>query len=109
MVQGFSLPHGGFCHRCRLSISKKKRGRPPKNSTPSTSKHVESLSKIVTDAQPFNLTKLDDDDDLADIDGLTPKQAEAWLKNIDILREKIAEKASGSTPKEDPVVKDSEK
>ncbi|KAK7260138.1 hypothetical protein RIF29_25934 [Crotalaria pallida] len=86
----------------------KKRGRPPKNSTPSSSKQTVTPSKDAPEPQPFDLTQIDEDD-LAEIDGLSPKQAEVWLKNIDVLRERIASKASLTPTNEETMNKDNEK
>ncbi|KAK7266959.1 hypothetical protein RIF29_19621 [Crotalaria pallida] len=86
----------------------KKRGRPPKNSTPSSSKQTVTPFKDAPEPQPFDLTQIDEDD-LAGIDGLSPKQAEVWLKNIDVLRERIAGKASLIPTNEETMNKDNEK
>ncbi|KAK7289722.1 hypothetical protein RIF29_03587 [Crotalaria pallida] len=49
-------------------------------------------------------TKVDfsqlDDDDLEDIENLSPKQAELWMQKIDILRAKIKEKATSAGSKQ---------
>ncbi|KAK7275572.1 hypothetical protein RIF29_16691 [Crotalaria pallida] len=67
----------------------KKRGRPPKSTSPSTSK---TPTRDVLSTQALDMSQIDDDD-FAEIDNLTPKQAKAWLKNLDVLREKIKGKS----------------
>ncbi|KAK7273602.1 hypothetical protein RIF29_14658 [Crotalaria pallida] len=66
----------------------KKRGRPPK--TPSSSKSKASSES--PGSQKLDFTQLDEED-LTEIDSLSPKQAERLLKNLDVLREKIKGKA----------------
>ncbi|KAK7267879.1 hypothetical protein RIF29_20559 [Crotalaria pallida] len=70
----------------------KKRGRPPKSTPQSSNKQHDSPSREVLDPQPSDLTQIDDDD-LAMINNLSPKQAEVWLKNLDVLCERIKGKS----------------
>ncbi|KAK7250588.1 hypothetical protein RIF29_33113 [Crotalaria pallida] len=65
----------------------KKRGRPPKS--PASQAKSKPASQV-------DLSLLDDED-IADIDSLSPKQAEALLKNIDVIHEKL----KGKTPVSD--------
>ncbi|KAK7251616.1 hypothetical protein RIF29_34962 [Crotalaria pallida] len=71
----------------------KKIGHPP-NSPATHQKTVTGKSKGV------DLSQLDEDD-LEDLDNLTPKQAETLLKNMDVIREKLKEKVP--TPQEPSV------
>ncbi|KAK7267604.1 hypothetical protein RIF29_20282 [Crotalaria pallida] len=73
-------------------MSKKKRGRPSKNATPSSSKQPTTTPRETPDPLTFDLSQLDDED-LIEIDNLTPKQIEAWLKNLDLLRDRIKNKS----------------
>ncbi|KAK7259328.1 hypothetical protein RIF29_24932 [Crotalaria pallida] len=71
----------------------KKRGRPPK--TPSSASKKDDTGSVGDTGTP---SKVDfsqlDDEDLHDIDNLSPKQAELWIQKIDALRAKIKEKAT---------------
>ncbi|KAK7274696.1 hypothetical protein RIF29_15793 [Crotalaria pallida] len=67
----------------------KKRGRPPK--TP-------SKQKTSHDNLTVDLSQLDEED-IVDIDSLTPKQAATLLKNIDAIRERL----KGKTPATDEI------
>ncbi|KAK7251357.1 hypothetical protein RIF29_34470 [Crotalaria pallida] len=69
----------------------KKRGRPPKSHGPSEKASIDS-QKI-----GLELSELDEED-LADIDSLSPKQAEKLMKNLDLIREKLKGKAPVSIP-----------
>ncbi|KAK7266123.1 hypothetical protein RIF29_18763 [Crotalaria pallida] len=71
----------------------KKRGRPPKTPSSSARKAPDVHSSHDEEHVKFDLAQLDDDD-LADIESLTPKKAEVLLRNLDVLREKIKEKAT---------------
>ncbi|KAK7267148.1 hypothetical protein RIF29_19812 [Crotalaria pallida] len=77
----------------------KKRGRPPK--TPS---FVIKTDETDTTSPYGTPSKIDfsqlDEEDLEDIDNLSPKQVELWVQKIDILRAKIQEKASAIGNKE---------
>ncbi|KAK7281125.1 hypothetical protein RIF29_08841 [Crotalaria pallida] len=61
----------------------KKRGRPPKTASNKKTSH---------DNLTVDLSQLDEED-IADIDSLTPKQAATLLKNIDAIRERLKGKA----------------
>ncbi|KAK7289681.1 hypothetical protein RIF29_03511 [Crotalaria pallida] len=65
----------------------KKRGRPPKSPSPS------STTSNETQRQGLDLLELDDED-LTDIDGLSPKQADKLLENLEAIRLKLQEKTS---------------
>ncbi|KAK7260087.1 hypothetical protein RIF29_25838 [Crotalaria pallida] len=69
-----------------------KRGRPPKKSPHSSNKQPSTPSRDVFDSQMFDLTQIDEDD-LAEIGNLSPKQAQLWLKNLDLLRQRIKGKS----------------
>ncbi|KAK7281267.1 hypothetical protein RIF29_09090 [Crotalaria pallida] len=75
-----------FSHRWPCMA--KKWGRPPK--TPSSSKSKASSES--PGSQKLDFTQLDEED-LTEIDSLSPKQTERLLKNLDVLREKIKGKA----------------
>ncbi|KAK7243103.1 hypothetical protein RIF29_37888 [Crotalaria pallida] len=84
----------------------RKRGRPPK--TPSSTN--KSVTSKPTDHSGSH-SKVDfsqlDEDDLEDIDNLSPKQAELWMNKIDILRAKIQEKGVPAGNKDsEPIIKD---
>ncbi|KAK7259701.1 hypothetical protein RIF29_25314 [Crotalaria pallida] len=68
----------------------KKRGRPPKSPNPSAITYNESQK------QGLDLLEIDDED-LADIDGLSPKQANKLLKNLEVIRLKLQEKTTESS------------
>ncbi|KAK7273312.1 hypothetical protein RIF29_14361 [Crotalaria pallida] len=63
----------------------KKRERPPKSPNPNANTSNE------TQKRGLDLLELDEDD-MADIDGLSPKQAEKLLKNLDLIHAKLKEK-----------------
>ncbi|KAK7273508.1 hypothetical protein RIF29_14560 [Crotalaria pallida] len=84
----------------------KKRGRPPKNTPQSSNKKHDVPSRDVPYPQPFDLTQIDDDD-LTEIDNLSPKQAEIWLKNLNVLRERIKGKSIDDPKIIDKLTKDS--
>ncbi|KAK7287456.1 hypothetical protein RIF29_00735 [Crotalaria pallida] len=69
----------------------KRRGRPPK--TPSLTSKNDSQNDDNNSGSPqkLDITQLDEED-IADIDALSPKQAELWIQKIDVLRAKIKEK-----------------
>ncbi|KAK7255774.1 hypothetical protein RIF29_29193 [Crotalaria pallida] len=66
----------------------RKRGRPPKTPSSSGKKPPSKPQDTIDDQPRLDLNQLDEDD-LEEIDNLTPKKAEALLKNLDLLREKI--------------------
>ncbi|KAK7255480.1 hypothetical protein RIF29_28890 [Crotalaria pallida] len=69
----------------------KKSGRPPKS--PSSAAKNNNSDRDLTSCSPTkDKDSLLDDEDLTDIDNLSPKQAALWLQKIDALREKIKEK-----------------
>ncbi|KAK7289712.1 hypothetical protein RIF29_03570 [Crotalaria pallida] len=70
----------------------KKRGRPPKTPTSTSSKDHSPSTHDSPGPQRLDLSQLDEED-MAEIDSLSPKQAERLLKNLDVLREKIKGKA----------------
>ncbi|KAK7267266.1 hypothetical protein RIF29_19933 [Crotalaria pallida] len=65
----------------------RKRGRPPKSPGPYEIAHTDSQK------HGLDLSELDEVD-LADIDSLSPKQAEKLMKNLDLIREKLKGKAT---------------
>ncbi|KAK7243349.1 hypothetical protein RIF29_38142 [Crotalaria pallida] len=67
----------------------RKRGRPPKSPSPSS---TEDLSKTSPVSQLHDIEILDEDD-MADIDNLSPKQAEVLLKNMEAIRSRIKGKS----------------
>ncbi|KAK7251034.1 hypothetical protein RIF29_33899 [Crotalaria pallida] len=69
----------------------KKRGRPPKFPNPNVNSNNE------TQKQGLDLLELDEED-MADIDGLSPKQADKLLKNLDLIRAKLKGKTSRVMP-----------
>ncbi|KAK7290262.1 hypothetical protein RIF29_04556 [Crotalaria pallida] len=70
----------------------RKRGRPPKTSSSSAKKQLNAHDVDDGIQKKLDVTLLDDED-LEEIDNLTPKKAEELLKNLDVLHEKIKEKA----------------
>ncbi|KAK7255772.1 hypothetical protein RIF29_29191 [Crotalaria pallida] len=70
----------------------KKRGRPPKTPSSSAKKTPTKPLDDLDEITQHSLMEIDDED-LEDIDSLSPKKAAALLKNIDVLREKIVERA----------------
>ncbi|KAK7267908.1 hypothetical protein RIF29_20589 [Crotalaria pallida] len=68
----------------------KKKGRPPK------SPNLLSKTEITAENMPASPLRAEsphfDEEDLTDIEILSPKQAELWLQKIDALREKISAK-----------------
>ncbi|KAK7259753.1 hypothetical protein RIF29_25366 [Crotalaria pallida] len=75
----------------------KKRGRPPKSPNPKTP-DPSSSTNVETQKQGLDLLELDEED-LADIDGLSPKQAEKLLRNLDVIRTKLQGKSSEASMK----------
>ncbi|KAK7289768.1 hypothetical protein RIF29_03690 [Crotalaria pallida] len=77
----------------------RKRGRPPK--TPS---FVNKSALNKDSDQDGTPSKVDfsqlDDDDIEDIDNLTPKQAAVWIQKIDVLRAKIQERTDPTSSKD---------
>ncbi|KAK7256171.1 hypothetical protein RIF29_29608 [Crotalaria pallida] len=71
----------------------KKRGRPPKTPSSSARKAPDVHSNHDDEHVKFDLAQLDDDE-LADIESLTPKKVDDLLRNLDALREKIKDKAT---------------
>ncbi|KAK7255703.1 hypothetical protein RIF29_29122 [Crotalaria pallida] len=71
----------------------RKRGRPPKTPVSSSKTKDDFDGNSSRSPEKVDLSQLEDDD-LEDIDNLSPKQAELWIQKIDILRAKIKEKAS---------------
>ncbi|KAK7256555.1 hypothetical protein RIF29_30009 [Crotalaria pallida] len=79
----------------------KKRGRPPK--TPSSSKSKDCSPELESPGpQKLDFSQLDEED-LAEIDSLSPKQAERLLKNLDVLREKIKGKTIMEEQQREPL------
>ncbi|KAK7273816.1 hypothetical protein RIF29_14879 [Crotalaria pallida] len=70
----------------------KRRGRPPKSPTSSAKKATNDPDDDDGTRRKLDVTLIDDED-LEEIDNLTPKKAEMLLKNLDLLREKVKEKA----------------
>ncbi|KAK7290347.1 hypothetical protein RIF29_04691 [Crotalaria pallida] len=69
----------------------KRRGRPPK--TPSSTTKNDSQNDVINSGSPQKLDFMQlDEEDIAYIDALSPKQAELWMQKIDVLRAKIKEK-----------------
>ncbi|KAK7244746.1 hypothetical protein RIF29_39572 [Crotalaria pallida] len=73
----------------------KKRGRPPKTPSSQSKKTVGKAGNNVGTPSKVDFGDLDDED-LDDINNLSPKQAELWMKKIDLLRAKIQERASNN-------------
>ncbi|KAK7243851.1 hypothetical protein RIF29_38664 [Crotalaria pallida] len=77
----------------------RKRRRPPK--TPSSVNKSASNKDSDQNGTP---SKVDfsqlDDDDIEDIDNLTPKQAGVWIQKIDVLRAKIQERTDPTSSKD---------
>ncbi|KAK7287146.1 hypothetical protein RIF29_00220 [Crotalaria pallida] len=65
----------------------KKRGRPPKTPSSSAKKPQSIDPKTIEEDLQQGLVQLDDDD-LENLDSLSPKKVMALLKNLDALREK---------------------
>ncbi|KAK7251169.1 hypothetical protein RIF29_34124 [Crotalaria pallida] len=77
----------------------KQKGMPPKTPT-STSKSTNGNDNKPSESpQRIDFSQLDDED-LADIDSLSPKQAELWIQKIDVLRAKIKQKTDNSVNNE---------
>ncbi|KAK7281913.1 hypothetical protein RIF29_10288 [Crotalaria pallida] len=70
----------------------KKRGRPPKSPNPTATTNIEPQK------QGLDLQELDEED-MADIDGLSPKQADKLLRNLEVIRTKLQGKSSESLEK----------
>ncbi|KAK7260355.1 hypothetical protein RIF29_26331 [Crotalaria pallida] len=70
----------------------KKRGRPLKNKSQSFSKQHGSPIRDTLDPQTFDILQMDEED-LVEIDNLSPKQVEVWLKNLEVLRDRIKGKS----------------
>ncbi|KAK7267673.1 hypothetical protein RIF29_20351 [Crotalaria pallida] len=66
----------------------KKRGHPPKNTPQASSNQQANPSRDAIDPQAFDIMQLDEED-LQEIDNLSPKQAVVWLKNLDVIRDRI--------------------
>ncbi|KAK7282272.1 hypothetical protein RIF29_10921 [Crotalaria pallida] len=76
----------------------KKRGRPPKTPNPKT---PDPPTSTINETQKQGLDLMDlDEEDLADIDGLSPKQAERMLRNLDAIRTKLQGKTVDSSVKD---------
>ncbi|KAK7251033.1 hypothetical protein RIF29_33898 [Crotalaria pallida] len=73
----------------------KKRGRPPNSPLPSP-KPCDPIPETPSKHDSIQF----DEEDLADIESLSPKQAVEWLKKIEALREKIMTKAVPNANKE---------
>ncbi|KAK7255466.1 hypothetical protein RIF29_28876 [Crotalaria pallida] len=71
----------------------KKRGRPQKNTPQSSSKQHDKPARDTFEPQTFDISQIDEED-LVEIDNLSPKQAEVWLKNLDVLRDRIKGKSA---------------
>ncbi|KAK7287522.1 hypothetical protein RIF29_00803 [Crotalaria pallida] len=67
----------------------KKKGRPPKSPSPKPSPNTPNTSSIPKNLDLLNL----DEDDMEDIEDLSPKKAGSILKKLDELRAKIKGKA----------------
>ncbi|KAK7268027.1 hypothetical protein RIF29_20710 [Crotalaria pallida] len=73
----------------------KKSGRPPKTPSSQSKKTVGKAGNNVGTPSKVDFGDLDDED-LDDINNLSPKQAELLMKKIDLLRAKIQERASNN-------------
>ncbi|KAK7259546.1 hypothetical protein RIF29_25155 [Crotalaria pallida] len=83
----------------------KKRGRPPKSPL-SSSKTIINEPKIETITPSKDGISHLDEEDLEDIENLSPKQAPLWIQKIDALREKIRAKSGKTYDKEVPTMAD---
>ncbi|KAK7260252.1 hypothetical protein RIF29_26150 [Crotalaria pallida] len=69
----------------------RKRGRLPKTPSSSAKKTPGKQDSIDGDHERFDVSHLDEED-LEDIENLSPKKVETLLRNLDLLRDKIKEK-----------------
>ncbi|KAK7256458.1 hypothetical protein RIF29_29908 [Crotalaria pallida] len=83
----------------------RKRRRPPKTPVSSSKTKDDVDGNSSGSPEKIDLSQLEDDD-LEDIDNLSPKQAELWIQKIDILRAKIKEKASNPEKQTPSINKD---
>ncbi|KAK7250848.1 hypothetical protein RIF29_33574 [Crotalaria pallida] len=81
----------------------KMRGRPPKTPSSTLSKDRSPSHHDSPGTQKLDFSQLDEED-MAEIDSLSPKQAERLLKNLDVLREKIKGKAVMEEQQKEPVI-----
>ncbi|KAK7273606.1 hypothetical protein RIF29_14662 [Crotalaria pallida] len=70
----------------------KRRGRPPKSPSSSAKKATNDPDDDDGTRRKLDVTLIDDEE-LEEIDNLTPKKAKMLLKNLDLLCEKVKEKA----------------
>ncbi|KAK7260307.1 hypothetical protein RIF29_26254 [Crotalaria pallida] len=80
----------------------KKRGRPPKTPTSTSKGLIDETVRPTQTPQKPDFSGLDEEE-LADIDSLTPKEALLWMEKIDLLRERVKEKTNPK-PFDDPTV-----
>ncbi|KAK7273662.1 hypothetical protein RIF29_14720 [Crotalaria pallida] len=80
----------------------KKRGRPPKTPTSTSKGPIDETVRPTQTPHKPDFSGLDEEE-LADIDSLTPKEALLWMEKIDLLRERVKEKTNPK-PSDDPTV-----